>query len=47
MRKRFGSPVLEVNPECYEAFLRKVRGLRNLSVSVEKLVNLCVAFLKG
>ena len=37
MRKRFGLPVLEVYPECYEAFLRKVRDLRNLGVSEEKL----------
>ena len=37
MRKRFGLPVLEQYPECYEAFLRKVRDLRNLGVSEEKL----------
>jgi hypothetical protein len=37
MRKRFGLPVLEDYPECYEAFLRKVRDLRNLGVSEEKL----------
>ena len=37
MRKRFGLPVLEQHPECYEAFLRKVRDLRNLGVSEEKL----------
>ena len=37
MRKRFGLPVLEVYPECYVAFLRKVRDLRNLGVSEEKL----------
>jgi hypothetical protein len=37
MRKRFGLPVLEQYPECYEAFLRKVRDLRNLGVSDEKL----------
>jgi len=37
MRKRFGLPVLEQYPECYEAFLMKVRDLRNLGVSEEKL----------
>ena len=37
MRKRFGLPVLESYPECYETFLRKVRDLRNLGVSEEKL----------
>jgi hypothetical protein len=37
MRKRFGLPVLEDYPECYEAFLRKVRDLRNLGVSEEKI----------
>jgi len=37
MRKRFGLPVLEQYPECYEAFLRKVRDLRNLGVSEDKL----------
>lgn len=37
MRKRFGLPVLQVYPECYVAFLRKVRDLRNLGVSEEKL----------
>jgi hypothetical protein len=37
MRKHFGLPVLEDYPECYEAFLRKVRDLRNLGVSEEKL----------
>ena len=36
MRKHFGLPVLEDYPECYEAFLRKVRDLRNLGVSEEK-----------
>jgi hypothetical protein len=40
MRKHFGSPALEEYPECYETFLRKVRDLRNLRVSEEKLVNL-------
>ena len=40
MRKHFGLPVLEDYPECYEAFLRKVRDLRNLGISEEKLVNL-------
>jgi hypothetical protein len=40
MRKQFGLPVLEVYPECYVAFLRKIRDLRNLGVSEEKLVNL-------
>ncbi len=37
MRKRFGLPVLEQYPKYYEAFLRKVRDLRNLGVSEEKL----------
>ncbi len=37
MRKRFGLPVLESYPKCYEAFLRNVRDLRNLGVSEEKL----------
>jgi hypothetical protein len=37
MRKRFGLPVLEDYPECYVAFLRKIRDLRNLGVSEEKL----------
>ena len=27
-------------PECYVAFLRKVRGLRNLGISEEKLSDL-------
>jgi hypothetical protein len=36
MRKHFGLPVLGDYPECYEAFLRKVRDLRNLGVSEEK-----------
>jgi hypothetical protein len=40
MRKRFGLPVLEEYPECYVAFLRKIRDLRNLGVSEEKLVDL-------
>jgi hypothetical protein len=40
MRKHFGLPVLEDYPECYEAFLRKVRDLRNLGVSEEKLTAL-------
>ncbi len=40
MRKRFGLPVLEQYPECYEAFLRKIRDLRNLGVSEEKLGDL-------
>jgi hypothetical protein len=37
MRKRFGLPVLEQYPKCYETFLRKVRDLRNLGVSEERL----------
>ncbi len=37
MRKRLGLPVLEQYPECYETFLRKVRDLRNLGVTEEKL----------
>ena len=37
MRKRFGLPVLEDYPECYVAFLRKIRDLRNLGVSEEKM----------
>ena len=41
MRKRFGLPVLEDYPECYVAFLRKIRDLRNLGVSEEKLGDLC------
>jgi hypothetical protein len=40
MRKRFGLPVLEQYPECYESFLRKVRDLRNLGLSEERLVAL-------
>jgi hypothetical protein len=40
MRKRFGLPVLEDYPECYVAFIRKVRDLRNLGVSEEKLGDL-------
>jgi hypothetical protein len=42
MRKRFGLPVLEDYPECYVAFLRKIRDLRNLGVSEEKLGDLWV-----
>ncbi len=37
MQKRFGLPVMEDYPEYYVAFLRKVRDLRNLGVSEEKL----------
>lgn len=37
MRKRFGLPLLEAYPICYEAFLRKVRDLRNLGISEERL----------
>lgn len=40
MRKRFGLPVLEDYPECYVAFLQKIRDLRNLGVSEEKLGDL-------
>ncbi len=40
MRKRFGLPVLEEYPECYVAFFRKIRDLRNLGVSEEKLGDL-------
>ena len=40
MRKRFGLPVLEEYPECYVDFLRKIRDLRNLGVSDEKLGDL-------
>ncbi len=40
MRKQFGLPVLEQYPESYETFLRKIRDLKNLGVSEEKLVNL-------
>jgi hypothetical protein len=40
MRKRFGLPPLEDYPECYVAFLRKIRDLRNLGVSEEKLGDL-------
>lgn len=37
MRKRFGLTILEEYPECYVAFLRKIRDLRNLGVSEDKL----------
>jgi hypothetical protein len=37
MRKRFGLPVLETYPKCYYVFLMKVRDLRNLGVSEEKI----------
>jgi hypothetical protein len=37
MRKRFSLPVLEQYPKSYETFLRKVRDLRNLGVSEERL----------
>jgi hypothetical protein len=40
IQKRFGLPVLKNYPECYSAFLRKIRDLRNLGVSEEKLVDL-------
>jgi hypothetical protein len=40
VRKRFGLPVLEEYPKCYVAFLRKIRDLRNLGVSEEKLGDL-------
>ena len=40
MRKRFGLPVLDDYPECCVAFLRKIRDLRNLGVSEEKLGDL-------
>jgi hypothetical protein len=40
MRKRFGLPVVEDYPECYLAFLLKIRDLRNLGVSEEKLGDL-------
>jgi hypothetical protein len=40
VRKRFGLPVLEDYPECYVAFLRKIRDLRNLGVSEEMLGDL-------
>jgi len=40
MRKRFVLPVLEDYPECYVAFLRKIRDLRNLGVSEERLGDL-------
>ena len=40
MRKQFGLPVLEQYPECYQNFLRKIRDLKNLGASDEKLVNL-------
>jgi len=39
-RKRFGLPVMEEYPECYVNFLRKIRDLRNLGVSEEKLGDL-------
>jgi len=37
IRKRFGLPVLEQYPECYTTFIRKIRDLRNLGVTEEKL----------
>jgi hypothetical protein len=37
MRKRFGLPVMEDYPEYYVAFLRKIRDLRNLGISEDKL----------
>jgi len=37
MQKSFGLPVLEDYPVCYVSFLRKIRDLRNLGVSEEKL----------
>jgi len=40
MRKRFGLPVLDDYPECCVAFLRKIRDLRNLGVSEERLGDL-------
>ncbi len=39
-RKRFGLPILEEYPECYVAFLMKIRDLRNLGVSEDKLSDL-------
>ena len=39
-RKRFGLPALEEYPVYYVAFLRKIRDLRNLGVSEEKLGDL-------
>jgi len=40
MRKQFGLPVLEQYPKSYEIFLRKIRDLKNLGVSEEKLRDL-------
>lgn len=40
MRKRFGLLVMEDYPECCVAFLRKIRDLRNLGVSEDKLEDL-------
>jgi hypothetical protein len=40
MRKSFGLPCLEEYPDCYEVFLRKIRDLRNLGISEEKLGDL-------
>jgi hypothetical protein len=37
MRKKFGLPVLGTYPKCYYVFLMKVRDLRNLGVSEEKI----------
>jgi hypothetical protein len=39
-RKRFGLPALDDYPEYYVAFLRKIRDLRNLGVSEDKLDHL-------
>ena len=40
MRKRFGLPIMDDYPECYVSFLRKLRDLRNLGITEERLVNL-------
>ncbi len=40
IRKRFGLSVLEDYPEYYVNFLRKIRDLRNLGVSEDKLSDL-------
>jgi hypothetical protein len=37
IQKKFTLPVLEDYPAIYETFLRKIRNLRNLGVSEEKL----------
>jgi len=40
IRKKFGLPNLDRYPRCYESFLRKIRDLRNLGISEERLETL-------